>query len=216
MTIGFKEKFLLFSIHPEKGVLYGSSSMNLFIFFSSLFEMAAMGVIQMEDDCWIIDEEPLDNAVLEKVRKMILPRNHKKTKWVMAGILTKVHGLLPALRNQMLDDHLIECQEISFLSWKVGYRYRVRDLKRMKRDVTRLERSLIYGRRPDAETHVLILLLGHAGLHKKLFVDGEFKLNADKYFKEFRRKPPLDIPEIYQVMGRELRKMLQKTKSNQA
>jgi hypothetical protein len=212
--MGYKERLVMLSVDPQKGSIRGRTSINTLLFFASLFELADKGLLRIEDGRWTIREGVPEDPVLKKVAGILASKNGKRTRWVLNNVPLRISSLFRLLRDHMLERHLITAQPLHFLFWRVGYRYRVVKQGLVLREFTPLERVLIYGRDPDPGTHVMILLLGAAGLHKSLFAGTEYRRKARQRMKELRKQPGGSHPETYQTIGKELFRMLRSQKQH--
>lgn len=206
-----KDKLFLLSINQQGGKIRQRYNFNTLIFYSSLFDLASMGLLRIENGRWNILEQDTLDPVLNEVLKLILPKSGQKTQWVLASIPYRITNLFRKQVNLMLTLKLIQVQEIKFLGLKLGNRFRISKPTLIKPDFLQLERALIYGRKPDQKTLLLVFLLGVAGLHRFLFGSAELKTRAHARYKSLRKTTFENEPETYSVI---LKKFLENMKAS--
>lgn len=208
METRLKEKLFLFSINPERGNIRQRNNFSTLLFYSSLFELTRLGLLRIEDGRWNMTEQDTGDPVLNEVLRIILPKNGQKTQWVLSTIPFRITRLFTIQLEWMRSQNLIQVRDVKFLGMRLGYRFRISKPDQLKPDLLQLERSLIYGRQPAPQTHLLILMLGVAGLHKNLFRSSEMSKRADVRYKQLRKTNFENDPETYSEIFKKLREAL--------
>ncbi|NCC74043.1 MAG: hypothetical protein EOM06_11660 [Sphingobacteriia bacterium] len=80
--------------------------------------------------------------------------------------------------------HCISIETIDWLGIKLGKLYRVNRCDSLKPMLTTIERALIYGRKPDITTRLMIELLGSSDLLETVFKEKEIKNRAINKYKK--------------------------------
>lgn len=208
METRLKEKLFLLSINPEGGNIRQRNNFSTLLFYSSLFELAGLHLLRIEEGRWNIMEQDTGDPVLNEVLRIILPKNGQKTQWVLSSVPFKITRLFKMQAEWMRTQNLVQVQEIKFLGMKLGYRFRISKPDQMKPVLLQLERVLIYGRKPAPQMLLLVLLLGVGGLHKRLFRGSETKKRVNYRYKELRKTHFDNDPETYMVIFKKLREAL--------
>ena len=208
MKLGLKEKLFLFSVNQETGIIRNRAQFNSLIFYSSLFDLARMGSLTIENGHWHFREMLFDDPVLDKVLNMLLSKQGQKTQWVLSRIPFQTGSLFRLQVDRMKSQKLIQVRDITFLGMRLGYRFRVMKPGLLKADLLQLERTLVYGRKPDTELLLLIMLLGVSRQHKRLFSGSEIKKRVHRRYRELRNTPAHPRPETYRVIFKKLRETL--------
>ncbi len=206
METRLKDKLFLLSINQQGGNIRQRYNFNTLIFYSSLFDLASMGLLRIEDGRWNILKQDTCDPVLNEVLRLILPKSGQKTQWVLASIPYRITKLFGKQVNLMQTLKLIQVQDIKFLGMKLGNSFRISKPNQIKPDLLQLERVLIYGRKPGLQTLLLVYLLGVAGLHRHLFGSNELKSRAHFRYKQLRKTTFENEPETYSVILKELLK----------
>lgn len=208
MELGLKEKLFLFSVNQETGIIRNRTHFNSLIFYSSLFDLARMGSLTIENGHWHFREKLFDDPVLDKVLKILLPKQGQKTQWVLSRVPFQISRLFPLQVDRMKSQKLIQVRDIIFLGMRLGYRFRIMKPGLLRPDLQKLERTLVYGRKPDKELLLLIMLLGVSGQHKRLFPGSEIKKRVHQRYREIRSTPVLPQTETYRIIFKKLRESL--------
>ncbi len=214
METGLKEKLFLFSINQEKGFIRQRQNFSTLIFYSSLIELAQKGLLRIEEGRWYFEQQDTGDPVLNEVIRILLPRDGQKTSWVLGRTPFQITRLFTRQVEWMKATKLVQVREITFLGLKLGYRFRISKPDQLKPDLLKLERVLIYGRPPELDTHLLIIMLGIAQQQKKLFPSSENKIRAHQRYKELCKLPPAQNPETYTLIIKKLKEALRAKKAS--
>jgi hypothetical protein len=205
MEMGLKEKLLLLSINQENGNLRYQYNFYLLIFYASLVDLAKRNLVRIVDGNWQVTEKQTGDPVLDQVLKILLPSNDKKAVWFSLNKSTKAQKLLVHQVEWMVANRMIEAVKTSFLGIPTGYRFRIYKPEMLRPDLLNLERVLIYGRKPQPDTWMLIQCLGAPGILKCHFRSSESKRRAHARYKELRKMPPGGKTETSAVIINKLR-----------
>ncbi|MBW6498626.1 MAG: GPP34 family phosphoprotein [Bacteroidales bacterium] len=208
METGLKEKLFLFCINQEKGIIRQRQNLSTLLFYASLLELARKGVLKIEDGRWYFQQQDTGDPVLNEVIRILMPRDGQKTSWVLGRTPFQITRLFTRQVEWMKATKLVQVREVTFLGLKLGYRFRISKPDQMKPDLLKFERVLIYGRPPDLNTHLLIILFGISEQIKHLFPSSENKRRAQERFKELSKLPPEENPEAYTLIFKKLQEAL--------
>jgi hypothetical protein len=211
MTPGIKEKLIMHSIYPKRKSAIELSSIHYLLFYACLIELSEKKIFQINDNrVWCAETETGD-PVLDMAISMLVPLSGKKTFRLQLLVSQKASAIFKKQIGMMLENNYLEKEDIVFISWRVGTRYRVRKYDTLKPGITKLERALVYGRKADRETWLLALLAGEGNLFRNIFTGREFREKAKKWHGEFRQsekyKEEVAISALLKSFG-----SLQKTK----
>jgi hypothetical protein len=208
METGLKEKLFLFCINQEKGTIRQRQNLSTLIFYASLLELARKGILKIEDGRWYFQQQDTGDPVLNEVIRILMPRDGQKTSWVLGRTPFQITRLFSRQVEWMKATKLVQVKEVTFLGIKLGYRFRIGKPDQLKPDLLKFERVLIYGRPPDLNTHLLIILFGISEQIKHLFPSSENKRRAQERFKELSQLPPEENPETYTLIIKKLKEAL--------
>jgi len=208
MKTGLKEKLFLFCINQEKGNIRQRQNLSTLIFYASLLELAQNGILRIEEGRWYFRQQDTGDPVLNEVIRILLPRDGQKTSWVLGRTPFQITRLFTRQVEWMKATKLVQVREVTFLGLRLGYRFRISKPDQLKSDLLKFERVLIYGRPPELDTHLLIILLGISEQHKKLFPSSENKRRTQERYKELCKMPPAQNPETYTLIIKKLQEAL--------
>ncbi|MEE4176809.1 MAG: GPP34 family phosphoprotein [Bacteroides sp.] len=208
METGLKETYFLFSINQEKGNLRQRSQLSNLIMYGSLMDLAMKGLLKIEDGRWHFVQKDTGDPVLNGILEFLVGRDGQKTRWALRGLLLKKNRLVSQQIDWMRKQRLIQTSVVRFLGIKVGYRFRVNKPDKLKPELLKLERVLIYSRKPDREIHLLILLLGVTGQLKKLSPSSEMKTRVQNRFKDLQKSLLALQGETYSVIYKKLQEAM--------
>jgi hypothetical protein len=208
MKTGLKETLFLFCINQEKGNIRQRQNLSTLIFYASLLELAQKGILRIEEGRWYFQQQDTGDPVLNEVIRILLPRDGQKTSWVLGRTPFQITRLFTRQVEWMKATKLVQVREVTFLGFRLGYRFRISKPDQLKSDLLKLERVLIYGRPPELDTHLLIILLGISEQIKTLFPSSENKGRARERFKELCKMPPAQNPETYTLIIKKLQEAL--------
>ncbi len=208
METGLKEKLFLFCINQEKGTIRQRQNLSTLLFYASLLELARKGLLKIEDGRWYFQQQDTGDPVLNEVIRILIPRDGQKTAWVLGRTPFQTTRLFARQVEWMKATKLIQVREVTFMGLKLGYRFRISKPDQMKPDLLKFERVLIYGRPPELDTHLLIILFGISEQIKHLFPSSENKRRAQERYKELSKLPPEENPEAYALIFKKLQEAL--------
>lgn len=208
METGLKERYFLFSIDPEKGNLRQRPQLSNLLMYGSLMDLALKGLLRVEKGRWHFLQKDTGDPVLNGILEFLAGRDGQKTRWALRGLPLQKTRQISRQIEWMRSKSLIQTSDIRFLGFKIGYRFRVSKPDKLKPELLKLERVLIYSRKPDTETHLLILLLGITGQLKKLFPPGEIKTRVQNRFKELQKSLLADQGETYSAIYKKLQEAM--------
>ncbi len=212
MKPGYRDKLIMHAFYPSKVPMYNPTAMRTLLFYACLFELSDMGRLRIEDNRIICGEAETGDEVLDKVIGLISPLSGKKAGRLQMLVSQKAGSVFKTHLGQMTSRMLIEAEDIKFLFWSFGKNYRVIKYDLLKPSVKAMERSLVYGREPDRESWLTILLVGEAGLFRNIFSVREFRQRAKNRFSELLGSE-LHEGDTISVLYKNLRKTLASQKA---
>jgi len=154
------------------------------LFYACIVELLEKGIVVVENKRIKCRDAETGDPVLDNVVSLLLPYSGKKLSRIAYQLVPKkATGIYRKQKELMAEHNLLEKEDISILMWKVGNSYRVRNYDILKPDIKKLERVLVYGRKPDRETMLLAVLAREGKLFKNIFRNYEFRKNAEKNYK---------------------------------
>ena len=204
METGLKDKYVLFSINQETGNIRQRTQLSNLVLYGGLLELGLKGLIKVEDGRWYFVQQDTSDPVLNDLLNSLLPREGKKTRWVLGRIPFKAMRIVSHQIRWMKSQRLVQTTDKHFLGFRVGYRYRVSKPDQLKPDLLKMERVLMYGRKPEPETLLLILLMGVTSQLKHFFVSSEMKKRAHQRYKDLQKKPLTELGETFPVIFKKL------------
>ena len=184
METGLKEKVIMHALWPERRHQYNSTPLKHLLFYASVFDLIEKGIVNVENKRIKCRDAETGDPVLDDVVSLLLPYTGKKLSRIAYQLVPKkASGVYRKQKELMAAHNLLEKEDISILMWKVGNNYRVRNYDILKPGIKKLERVLVYGRKPDRQTMLLAVLAREGKLFKNIFRNYEFRKNAEKNYK---------------------------------
>ncbi len=184
METGLKEKVIMHALWPERRHQYNSTPLKHLLFYASVFDLLEEGIVHVENKRIKCSNLETGDPVLDDVVSVLLPYSGKKLSRMAYQLVPKKSTAIYRKQKEFMAGHnLLEKENISILMWKVGNSYRVRNYDILKPDIKKLERVLVYGRKPDRETLLFAVLAREGKLFKNIFRNYEFRKNAERNYK---------------------------------
>jgi hypothetical protein len=215
MKPGYRDKLIMHAFYPKRVPFFNSAALKTILFYAGMFELAERGILKAEDNCIYCRDTETGDEVMDRIIALILPISGKKTGKLQMLVQQKAGGVYNAQMEQMMQKMYLTGEDITFLFWKVGVRYRVRKYDLLKPSVKSMERFLVYGRKPDRESWLTALLVAEAGLFRNIFSTTEFRQNATRRFKEMLKSDFHYDDKTISTLHRNLRKTLAAQKAAQ-
>lgn len=213
MTLGNKEKIIMYSLYPKKVNSTDKGSIQYLNFYACLFDLAEKKLFRIDDNrIWCINTETGD-PVHDKVISMMVPLSGKKIFRLQLLVPQKASAVYRKQIELMIEKDYLRKEDILFISWKVGSKYSVRKPDLLKPGITKLERSLVYGRKPDRETWLLALLAGEGKFFSNIFANREFRDRANLRYREFIRSEKYEQDVTVSALLSTLRKSIKTKKA---
>lgn len=207
MVSGYKEKIIMHALYPKRQIATNTKVLNCLLFYACLFELVENGTFRIEDKKFWCKTTETKDPVVDNIISLLVPLSGKNLQRLQMVILHKAGGIYKKQMTLMTGSHLLSREDIIFISWKVGNRYRVRNHDLLKQGIARLERALVYGRDPDRETMIMTILLGEGNLFGNIFRTKEYRRKAKARYRELLKSDHVSEDHtIYQ-----LRKSLKQT-----
>jgi hypothetical protein len=84
----------------------------------------------------------------------------------------------------MVKRNYLTGEPVTLLFWSVGTRYQARRHDLLRPGIKSMESALVYGRKPDRESWLMIMLAAEAGLFRNIFPVREYRKKAGRRFRE--------------------------------
>jgi len=208
MELEYREKIIMHALYPKKQATFNLNAMKSLLFYACLFELTEKNILSIESKkLWCGDNQTGD-PVLDVAISLIAPfsgKNISRMKWLS---LIKQGEIYKKQMELMTENHLLSQEDIIFISWKVGNRYRVRKYDLLKPGVAKLERALVYGRDPDRQTMIMTVLAGEGNLFNNIFTIREFRKKAKQRYRELLQSDLFTQDRIISLLYKSLRKTL--------
>ena len=175
----------MFAFYPKRRNVPTSQLLWNIHFYGCLFDLAERGVLKIGDNRLWCTETETGDMVLDSLISLLVPLSGKKLSRLQLLTIQKAGYFYKLQLNQMTENQLLLKEDIVLISWRVGSRYRVRKYDLLKPDITKMERTLVYGRKPDSGTWRLALLAGEAKLFSNIYNSNEFRRKAEQRLREF-------------------------------
>jgi hypothetical protein len=213
MTPGYKEKIIMHSLFPKRVHPTEMGSIQYLNFYACLFDLAEKKIFHIDNNrIWCINSETGD-PVLDMVISMMIPLSGKRISRLQLLVPQKARAIYRKQIELMLEKDYLHEEDIVFISWKVGSKYSVRKQDLLKPGITKLERALVYGRKPDRETWLLTLLVGEGNLFSNIFANREFRDRAKLRHKEFSSSEKYEEDVTISALLKTLRKTVRTKKA---
>jgi hypothetical protein len=213
MTPGYKEKIIMHSIYPKKINAFEDFSLHYLHYYACLFDLAAKNIFRIENNQMFCNNTETGDPVLDMVISMLVPLSGKKTLRLQLLVAQKAQAVYKKQIELMLASDYLRREDIVFISWKVGNKYSVRKPDLLKQGITKLERALVYGRKPDRDTWLFTLLVGEGNLFGNIFTTREFRERAKQRYMEFRRSERYEDDITISALIKTLRKTIKTKKA---
>lgn len=183
------------------------------LFYASLFDLAERKILRVEGKKLMCKEFETGDPVLDSIISLLVPVSGKNLSRLQLLVPQKAGGIYKKQMDHMTEQNLLEREDITILLWKTGNRYRVRNYDILKPGITKLERVLVYGRKPDRATMLMVLLAGEGNLFGNIFRTREFKYKARQRYREFLDSDLLTGDQTINLLRKNLRKSLNTQKA---
>ena len=213
MDAGYSERLIMHAHYPKKPVYFNTTALKYVHFYACLFDLAEKGILKAEGRTVWCKETETGDTVLDSVIEMMVPLSGKKLSKLQFLVPRKAAPVYKQQLERMIEKNLLLKEEIFFISWEVGSSYRVIKYDLLKPDITRLERSLVYGRKPERETWLMAVLTGEAGLFNNIFRIKEFRAKAKVRYKELLKSDMLVNDETIFLLRKTLKRSLNAQKA---
>ncbi|MBN1132834.1 MAG: GPP34 family phosphoprotein [Bacteroidales bacterium] len=214
MKPGYRETIIMHALYPKRRVTSSTNALKILLYYACLFELAEKNMIRIENKkLWCRDAETGD-PVLDKTMSLIMPFSGKSISRMQWLSLIKKGELYGKQLDMMTDNLLLEKEEIMVLFWKAGERVRVRKPDLLKPGITKLERMLVYGRKPDRDALILSVLAFEGNLFQNIFPNKEFRNKAKQRYREFIKSGYIREDRFISLLQKSLRKALAAQKSS--
>lgn len=187
MDLNYRERLIMHAFYPKRQHAANPSALKTLLFYAALLELYEAGLFSMDGNRIVCSggaDHETDNKVLDAVLKLVAPLSGKNISRLQFVVPQKSGRIYRLQIEEMVASMLLREEEITFLSWKIGTRYRVRKYDRLKPSIKMFERTLVYGRKPDKETWRMALLVAEGNLYGNLFASREFRRRAKGRYKE--------------------------------
>jgi hypothetical protein len=184
MQPGYREKIIMHAFYPRRSDASRTNAIKFIFFYACLFELAERGILKTDGSLLWCRETATGDRVLDSVISHLVPLSGKNMIRLHLLVARRASELYRLQMEQMTESRYFLKEDITFISWKVGTRYKVHRYDILKPDLTRLERVLVYGRKPDPALFPLIILTGEGKLLKNIFSAREFRDRAKKRYKQ--------------------------------
>lgn len=208
MKAGYRDKLIMHAFHPSKVPLYNPSGMRTLLFYACLFELYDMGRLRVEENRIICGEAETGDEILDMVIGLVSPLSGKKAGRLQMLVSQKAGPVFRAQLRQMTGRMYLEAEDINFLFWSFGKNYKVIKSDILKPSIKAMERSMVYGRRPDRETWLTVILVSEAGLFRNIFSVSEFRQRAKERYGDLLESDIHKGDETISVLHKNLRKTL--------
>jgi len=178
MKPGYKEKIIMHSLYPKRMHSSDITIVKYLLFYSCMVELAERKILRADGGRLWCNNKETGDPVLDSVIAILLTLSGKSLSRLQLMVPQKAGGIYKKQMNLMTDNNFLTREDIRFISWKIGSRYTVRKYDLLKPGITKLERSLVYGREPDRETWLMAMLLEEGKLFGNIFTIREFHNKA--------------------------------------
>lgn len=208
MQPGYKEKIIMHSLWPKRRYASNITIIKYILFYACMFELAEKNILRVENRQLWCKENQTGDPVLDDVISMLVSLSGKKLSRLQLLVPQKTAGIYKKQMTLMTEHNYLEREDIRFLLWKAGSRYRVRNYDILKPGITKLERVLVYGRKWDRPTMLLTLLAGEGNLFGNIFRTKEFRDKAKSRYRELLDSAILREDQTIYHLRKTLRKSL--------
>lgn len=184
------EEFLLLATDEEKGTIFQSASMTLGSGLPGavLLELSLKKAFRIENERIVVDsveiDDPFFRDILVQIQQDKKPR--KLSTWVQR-LAFRQRRILQALRQRLVDSHILKEEERRVLFFFHAKRYPARN-KKIRREILNRIHSVVLRRgEPDERTICLLSLIQACNWTSFLF-DKEHRKQAKERIKELVAK----------------------------
>jgi hypothetical protein len=213
MQPGYKEKIIMHFLWPDRLYASNITIVRYILFYACMLELSEKKLLRVENSRIWCKQSETGDPVLDEVLSLLLPLSGKKLARLQLMVPQKAAGIYKKQMALMTEHNFLEREDITFLLWKVGNRYRVRNYDILKPGITKLERILVYGRKWDRATMILTLLIGEGNLFRNIFRTKEFRNKAKERYRELLDSDNLCDDETIYPLRRALRRSLNTQKA---
>lgn len=213
MKTRIKDQLILLCIHPEKGWVRAKNAIINILLAAALIDLTLEDLLSIESGKINIESAELDDPLLNELVIKLTANQGKKLSWVLPKLSIYGNRYYRMQMTYLDNTHQISTENVQWLGITWGKRYHVHRSDRLKPFITDLERVLVYGRKPDSETLILINLLGSAELLKSFFPGIEIKNRVIKRYKEMAGQLLIGEDESLAAIFKTLNEMLKRSKA---
>lgn len=208
MEPGYREKLIMHAFYPKRVPFFNPTTLKIVLFYGALFELAERRLLHIEDNRIICSATETGDEVLDKVIGLIAPLSGKKISHLQMVVPRKAGMIYKAQTEQMVKRNYLTGEPVTLLFWNVGTRYHARRYDMLRPGIKSMESTLVYGRKPDRKSWLMIMLVAEAGLFRNIFPVREYRKKAGQRFKEllktdFHTSDP-SIPGLLKSLRRTL------------
>lgn len=208
MEPGYREKLIMHAFYPKRVPFFNPTTLKIVLFYGALFELVEKGLLHIEDNRIICSATETGDEVLDKVIGFIAPHSGKKLSHLQMVVPQKAGAVYKVQTEQMVKRNYLTGEPVTFLFWRVGTRYHARRYDMLLPGIKSMESILVYGRKPDRRSWLMIMIVAEAGLFRNIFPIREFRKKAGRRFREllktdFHTSDPA-IPGLLQSLRRTL------------
>lgn len=210
MKSALKDQLILLAIHPEKGWVRQKSVIGNVLLAAALIDLTLQSAFKIDDGKIGVNPFVSDDPVYSDLLAQISAMQGKKFSWLITKLSIRTNKYFNMQMNHLESRRLISSSPVEWLGITWGKRYRVTRGDSLKPIIYQMERTLIYGRKPDLNTRFLIEFLGLLDLLGVFFVDKEFRTKARKQYFELSKLTFESDDETLQPIFKELHSVMKR------
>jgi hypothetical protein len=208
MEPGYRDKLIMHAFYPKRVPFFNPATLKIVLFFAALFELVEKRLLYIEDERIACNDTETGDEVLDKVIDLIAPLSGKKVSHLQMVVQRKAGMIYKAQAEQMVKRNLLTGEPVTFIFWNVGTRYQARRYDLLRPVIKSMENTLVYSRKPERESWLMIMLVAEAGLFRNIFPVKEYRKKAGRRFREllktdFHTSDPT-IPGLLKSLSRTL------------
>jgi hypothetical protein len=208
MEPGYRDKLIMHAFYPKRVPFFNPTTLKIVLFYGALFELVEKRVLRIEDNRIICNATETGDKVLDTVIDLIAPLSGKKLSHLQMVVPRKAGMVYKVQTEQMVKRNYLTGEPVTFLFWSVGTRYQARRHEMLRPGIKSMESALVYGRKPDRECWLMIMLVAEAGLFRNIFPVREYRKKAGRRFRELLKTDfhtsDHSIPGLLQSLRRTL------------
>ncbi|MBE0675372.1 MAG: GPP34 family phosphoprotein [Bacteroidales bacterium] len=208
MKPGYRDIAIMCALHPKRVHSANTAAIKTILFYAGLFELADRGIFGTDGRHILCSNAVTGDEVLDAIISLVHQLDGKSLTRLQLTVSQKSGNIYRLHMTQMTARGYLEQEDVEFLFWKVGNRYRVRKYDLLKPVVKSLERSLVYGRKPDREGWITALLVAEGGMFGNIFASREFRQRAGEHVVALLRSSFHKDDPVVRELHRSLRKLL--------